>query len=220
MCKAFVKLPRPFGDQSGGARKWAIRAGSESWFSNGVYHPPGHSVTPQPKIKAGKAKATARAKQLAIGTGPSSPEISKNDLVPYSAGPSSGPAFDGSIHPGAYPQPSYPNYLPPGYHYVPVPPSHGHHTQAGQSMYVPIWAPYAAPGVNIPPISYNRPQYQPGSQQYSAAHDFWRPPQHDHRALTEGSEHGSHGSYEGARRSPASANVSGSGSHDASPEGH
>ena len=214
MCKAFVKLPRPFGDQSGGARKWAIRAGSESWFSNGVYHPPGHSVTAQPKVKPGKAKTAARAKQLAIGTGSSSPVVSKTEFAPFSAGPSSGPAFDGSAHSGAYPQPSYPNYLPPGYHYVPVPPSHGH-AQAGQSMYVPIWAPYAAPGIHVPPIGYTRSQYQ-----YSAGHDNWRPPQQDDRAHTEGSEHGSHGSYEGqARRSPASVSAPGLGSHDASPEG-
>lgn len=115
MCKAFVKLPRPFGDQSGGARKWAIRSGCETWFQGGGYHPPGsnaaanlkHKSTSPPLGNNGKAKQTARSKQLAIGTSVSSPKILHSKAVksePYNpslggGGPSVGPAFDGTGKP-------------------------------------------------------------------------------------------------------------------------
>ncbi|WVQ63723.1 uncharacterized protein L199_001876 [Kwoniella botswanensis] len=168
MCKAFVKLPRPFGDQSGGARKWAIRAGCETWFAGGGYHPPSSTPpsTKPPKV-GGKAKSTARAKHLIIGT---SAEDKKArgmfgggypDSGSSGEGPSSGPAYDGSSRPlspysqygqhqassgttgyGA-PAPPPPNgqHLPPGYHYIPIPPAHGH-PQPNQPVYVPIWGPY------------------------------------------------------------------------------
>ncbi|RXK35827.1 hypothetical protein M231_06921 [Tremella mesenterica] len=151
MCKAFVKLPRPFGDQSGGARKWAIRAGCESWFSNGSYNPPGYHAPTKKPSASGKTKSTSssRSKQLAIGT--SSPHRDSPFLSP-NAGPSVGPAYDGTSRPYyPYPQPTYsappppppPAYLPPGYHYVPVNPTQTH--QSAQPMYVPVWGHYAAP---------------------------------------------------------------------------
>lgn len=147
MCKAFVKLPRPFGDQSGGARKWGIRAGCETQFQGGGYKPSSarsvkQSASPPP---GGKAKATARAKQLAIGTNPyhsQSPKMShkvkSEPYVPYAAGngPSVGPAYDGSSR-GPYPSPYAPyyqpqagatGYPPPGYHYLPMHP-HAHPMQ-------------------------------------------------------------------------------------------
>nr|XP_018259391.1 uncharacterized protein I303_08319 [Kwoniella dejecticola CBS 10117]OBR81549.1 hypothetical protein I303_08319 [Kwoniella dejecticola CBS 10117] len=167
MCKAFVKLPRPFGDQSGGARKWAIRAGCETWFAGGGYHPP-TSTPPSnktPKI-GGKAKATARSKHLIIGT--SEDKKSRglyNGIYPDSnssgEGPSSGPAYDGTSRPlipysqynptsmastgyGAPAPPPSNSHLPPGYHYVPIQPAHGH-PQPQQPIYVPVWGPYATP---------------------------------------------------------------------------
>ncbi|ORX39281.1 hypothetical protein BD324DRAFT_619120 [Kockovaella imperatae] len=123
MCKAFVKLPRPFGDQSGGARKWAIRAGCETWFHGGGYHPPGPAspALGNKKPMGGKAKATARAKQLVIGTG--SPDRKGYiDPAPWSAGgPSNGPAYDGTSRPlMPYAQPPAYPYHAAGYHYVPV----------------------------------------------------------------------------------------------------
>nr|XP_019010040.1 uncharacterized protein I206_05602 [Kwoniella pini CBS 10737]OCF48821.1 hypothetical protein I206_05602 [Kwoniella pini CBS 10737] len=167
MCKAFVKLPRPFGDQSGGARKWAIRAGCETWFAGGGYHPP--SSTPPsnktPKI-GGKAKATARSKHLIIGTSEDKKSRALyNGIYPDSnssgEGPSSGPAYDGSSRPmipysqynssgmlsNGYSAPAPPpsnGHLPPGYHYVPIQPAHGH-PQPQQPIYVPVWGPYATP---------------------------------------------------------------------------
>lgn len=100
MCKAFVKLPRPFGDQSGGARKWAIRDGCQTWFRDGNYHAPvtapshGNHTN---KAKGGKSRSTGRSKHLAIGTGgdskygadPMSPSLMNN-----AAGPSSGAPWD------------------------------------------------------------------------------------------------------------------------------
>lgn len=89
MCKAFVKIPRPFGDQSGGARKWAIRSGCQTWFRDGDYHPPvsppssGHN-----KTKGGKKRSTGNSKQLAIGHDPMSPNLSSVN------GPSDGPPWD------------------------------------------------------------------------------------------------------------------------------
>jgi hypothetical protein len=138
MCKAFVKLSRPFGDQSGGARKWAIRAGCETWFANGGCRPPSASdkrmsISPPPGNKAGKAKATARAKQLAIGTSgyhQRSPKMShkvkqESYLTGPGGGPSTGAAYDGTSRP-VYPsyhysyQQQHPASYPPGYHYIPI----------------------------------------------------------------------------------------------------
>jgi hypothetical protein len=164
MCKAFVKLSRPFGDQSGGARKWAIRAGCETWFQNGGCRQPTpndmkKSMSPPPGSKAGKAKATARAKQLAIGTSayPSysrSPRMShKVKQEPYTSasGPSIGPAYDGSRAPpqaydssrSSYPYPQYapgqPS-LPSGYHYVPMPNYQHPHGHPGHPMMQSGWS--------------------------------------------------------------------------------
>ncbi|WWD21188.1 hypothetical protein CI109_105672 [Kwoniella shandongensis] len=173
MCKAFVKLPRPFGDQSGGARKWAIRAGCETWFAGGGYHPPtvhlASSVGVKPK--SGKAKATARAKQLAIGVDNERKMLPPPDY-PLSAssgeGPSSGPAYDGTTrvssafmpfssgstttpysndnNTSSYGAPAPPSqqttgHLPPGYHYVPLPPSNQGQPQP-PPFYLPVWGPY------------------------------------------------------------------------------
>jgi hypothetical protein len=171
MCKAFVKLPRPYGDQSGGARKWAIRAGCENWFTGGGYHPPG-STSPVPTsakaplTKTTKAKTTARSKQLAIGTGHSSvgmisPQARRAvvmDSNQWSSGPSSGPAFDGTNKPfNPYSHSSYPMqhqymnhpyhyqqqqqmYLPPGYHYAPIPTNQQYnHQHQAPTQYVPAW---------------------------------------------------------------------------------
>ena len=200
MCKAFVKLPRPFGDQSGGARKWAIRAGCESWFSGGGYHPPGANSAPtSTKGKAGKAKTTARSKHLAIGTdlpiGGTTPTSTgdKKPFASYSSGPSSGPAFDGSsrdpsLAPLAYPQPAYPNYLPPGYHYVPVPASHGHQqSSGGQPVYVPVWGGYGAPMPQS--FTHSRSAEQMPDSEMSSP-DHWR---HHHSGE---SDNGSRGSFE------------------------
>lgn len=161
MCKAFVKLPRPFGDQSGGARKWAIRAGCETYFQGGGYHPPGSNAAANMKKAGsppanGKAKQTARSKQLAIGTSSShSPKISANKIKtdPYipslGGGPSVGPAYDGSGKPyyppyGHTSVPQYTNHYggQPGsqggyYAYQPIPYGHGYAQQ-------PQWAPYGA----------------------------------------------------------------------------
>lgn len=152
MCKAFVKLSRPFGDQSGGARKWAIRAGCETWFANGGCRQPSTSdkrmsISPPPGNKAGKAKATARAKQLAIGTGgyhQRSPKMHKVKQEPYTSlvgGPSIGPAFDGTSRPAyapqyhyGYPSQQHQSY-PPGYHYFPIQHNAGHpHAQSHSMM--------------------------------------------------------------------------------------
>ncbi|GFZ47182.1 hypothetical protein JCM24511_04925 [Saitozyma sp. JCM 24511] len=160
MCKAFVKLPRPFGDQSGGARKWAIRAGCENWFSNGGYHPPGSSPfsspPSRPKSAGGKAKATATAKRLAIGTSTSSRHglggsIKSEPFSPSSStgGPSVGPAFDGTTRPAWVAAPSPPQqyaqapFMHPGYHYVPVSHSSGHPSAPG----VYFWPHYSAASV-------------------------------------------------------------------------
>lgn len=170
MCKAFVKLPRPFGDQSGGARKWAIRAGCETWFAGGGYHPPGSNAAASmkkasspPSASSGKAKQTARSKQLAIGTSSShSPKMSsassKVKSEPYlpasmGGGPSVGPAFDGTSKPY---YPPYGHSAVPYQHYAPQSsqaaptgyyPGHGHY-------YVPIHAGYS-----------QQPQSQSGSAQ-------------------------------------------------------
>jgi len=219
MCKAFVKLPRPFGDQSGGARKWAIRAGCETWFSGGGYHPPGSLPVPQVQgRKAGKAKSTARSKQLAIGT-----EDFPKSVTPYSAGPSSGPAFDGSTRPTAYQQTGYhgPGFLPPGYHYVPVPPSHGHghnHAQAhnGQPVYVPIWGPYPPPG---PDPNIYRQQAQ--AQGYSSSPEQWRQQYEEHRGQYLGNGHEDpRGNYDAFRESPVTVQGSRGSSYGPSSEGH
>ena len=222
MCKAFVKLPRPFGDQSGGARKWAIRAGCESWFSGGGYHPPGSSplITGRGK-QGGKAKATARAKQLAIGT--SSPPVDKPkqsfEESPWSPGPSAGPAFDGSGRPFyPFPQPTLPPYgLQPGFHYIPV--SHPMHPYTqhmhghGSSMYIPAYQYQAPPppssSSHTPPSApggiYDRP-LEPDISTSSASPDGrWREEGHSNQNNQSGpSEHGSHASWDDNRLSPLS----------------
>nr|XP_019049788.1 hypothetical protein I302_00207 [Kwoniella bestiolae CBS 10118]OCF28718.1 hypothetical protein I302_00207 [Kwoniella bestiolae CBS 10118] len=184
MCKAFVKLPRPFGDQSGGARKWAIRAGCETWFAGGGYHPPSSTApsTKPPKV-GGKAKTTARSKHLIIGTSTEDKKArgmlagAYPDSGSSGEGPSSGPAYDGSSRPlmpysqyGQQPQstgygapapPPPSQHLPPGYHYIPVNPAHGH-PQPNQPVYVPIWGPYVQQGQGQ---GNNNGYYQPqGSQ--------------------------------------------------------
>ncbi|WVQ74466.1 hypothetical protein IAR50_004067 [Cryptococcus sp. DSM 104548] len=189
MCKAFVKLPRPYGCQSASARKWGIRAGCESWFANGGYHPPSNAVTTNKsshsssKSSGGKAKSTARSKHLAIGTNGEMKKLPPGFPSPDSSdGPSSGPAYDGSTGavapyqsqaqqqsygssgPFSSPQPSH---LPPGYHYVPVNPAPGH-PQPSQPIYVPVWGPYAAPN---PPPQYGQHQHQhPHQHQHGYQH--------------------------------------------------
>ncbi|KAK4689378.1 hypothetical protein P7C73_g743, partial [Tremellales sp. Uapishka_1] len=178
MCKAFVKLPRPFGDQSGGARKWAIRAGCETWFHSGGYHPPGSNAPAKGGKNGGalgKAKATARSKNLALGI--TSPSMVGNKLVKSeynpiappsyagsnSAGPSSGPAYDPTRPSGytTYAAPTPPGYLPPGYHYMP-------HNQVSQGMYVPVWGHSAAPPAPHPYFSSNRQESSPEQQRWPA----------------------------------------------------
>ena len=210
MCKAFVKLPRPFGEQSGGARKWAIRAGCETWFKNGGYHPPGPSVSASTR-KGGKAKQTARAKSLAVGTSPTSPPEKKlvyEDEAPWSAGPSSGPAYDGTnrpFHGGPQLPPSYSHqgYLPPGYHYVPIGPSPHGYAQGGpilgpngQPMYMP-WA-YGAPP---PPVV----QAHHHARQEGGSSPDYREDGHHRAHHHSPSEQGSSASYEDQHiRSPVS----------------
>ncbi|ODN97325.1 hypothetical protein L198_03888 [Cryptococcus wingfieldii CBS 7118] len=175
MCKAFVKLPRPYGCQSASARKWGIRAGCESWFAGGGYHPPNHAATTNKSAKGGKAKSTARSKQLAIGTNGDLKKLPPGFPSPDSSdGPSSGPAYDGSsgaVAPYQQPygqqfsSPQTTSHLPPGYHYVPVNPAPGH-PQPSQPIYVPVWGPYAAP---------NPPQYAPhGYEAGSQSPEMWR----------------------------------------------
>lgn len=184
MCKAFVKLPRPFGDQSGGARKWAIRAGCETWFQGGGYHPPGSNAAANMKKASppptsshsnnnGKAKQTARSKQLAIGTSTSSssshspkPLSNKIKTEPYipslGGGPSVGPAYDGSGKPyyPAYGHASvsqynhYGNQQPQGGYYSYQPIAYGH----GYAQ-PPQWGPSPYGASNQPPA--------PGSPEHS-----------------------------------------------------
>ncbi|OXG39998.1 hypothetical protein C359_03918 [Cryptococcus neoformans Bt120] len=174
MCKAFVKLPRPFGDQTGGARKWGIRAGCEGWFAGGGYHPPSNAVTTNKPSKSRKAKSTARTKQLAVGTNgdkklpPGFPSPASSD------GPSSGPAYDGSsdaiasyqqpYSTATFSSPATNSHLPPGYHYIPVNSSQNH--PQPQPIYVPVWGPYAAPN---PP-----PQYHSHFDHGSQSPETWR----------------------------------------------
>ena len=227
MCKAFVKLPRPFGDQSGGARKWAIRAGCETWFHGGGYHPPGGTSPPSTNIKkpsGGKAKATARAKQLVIGTGSPTDRKVMVDSPWSGGGPSNGPAYDGvSRQFVSYPQPQPYQYPPPppGYHYVPVSsahhgmpngvypmppghnvahpaaphPSHPSHAGPGQPVYVPVWGPYSGP----PALSTS------SSTQGSTAPQFWSrstphgsisSPEHEQWREEKGLAPSEHGSFD------------------------
>nr|ODN90594.1 hypothetical protein L203_01705 [Cryptococcus depauperatus CBS 7841] len=205
MCKAFVKLPRPFGDQSGGARKWGIRAGCESWFAGGGYHPPSNVPTMNKKSSSGKAKSTARSKQLAIGTGGDDKKLPPGFPSPDSSdGPSSGPAYDGTNGANSrtlvpYGQPSYAqpfsspptnSHLPPGYHYIPVGPNQAH-AQPQQPMYVPVWGPYAAPN----PPTYPQHGYETGSQ----SPETWRM---NVAAETKGHEGHSNGQYDGVKVLP------------------
>lgn len=147
MCKAFVKLPRPFGDQTGGARKWGIRAGCEGWFAGGGYHPPSNAVTSNKPNKNRKAKSTAHSKLLAVGMS-SGKKLPPGFPSPTSSdGPSSGPAYDGSsgaVAPyqqpysaAAFSSPATNSHLTPGYHYIPVNSSQNY-TQP-QPIYVPVW---------------------------------------------------------------------------------
>ncbi|KJE04223.1 hypothetical protein I311_02030 [Cryptococcus gattii NT-10] len=174
MCKAFVKLPRPFGDQTGGARKWGIRAGCEGWFAGGGYHPPSNAVITNKPNKNRKAKSTARSKLLAVGMSggkklaPGFPSPTSSD------GPSSGPAYDGSsgsVAPyqqpysaAAFSSPATNSHLPPGYHYIPV--NSSQNCTQPQPIYVPVWGPYAAPN---PP-----PQYQGHFDHGSQSPETWR----------------------------------------------
>ena len=253
MCKAFVKLPRPFGDQSGGARKWAIRAGCETWFSNGGYHPPGSNASPtlsNSRIKGGKAKATARAKQLAIGTG--SPGEKRAQIPfddgPWSAGPSNGPAYDGTNrHMVPYPQQpphptqGYPNqhqhqqhhpnqssHLPPGYHYVPVPSAPGQSHGNQQAMYVPVWGPYPStaspPPPPPPPVSASTQNSSSvGGQLWSrsADADSSCSPEQEHWRDESGRIHSAtspHGSQHTYEEKPSSPRSRGHSPHGTSPE--
>ncbi|ORY24197.1 hypothetical protein BCR39DRAFT_507542 [Naematelia encephala] len=265
LCKAFVKLPRPFGDQSGGARKWGIRAGCETWFAGGGYHPPGGSTSPSsttsPKLPSssgggsvkrsgGKARTTARAKQLAIGT--SSPPDSKKSIategssasMPWSAqGRSVGPAYDGGRPYAPYPQPNYQHttqgFLPPGYHYVPVPPVQGHpQSHVNQPMYVPVWGGggYPTPASQtwsrpLPIVDaqqqqqqhqhqqhhhqHQQQQHQPQQQQQQQQPPSSSPDYRQHTAYDDSRSilsHGSEHSYREDRGSPTSLH-----SHGASP---
>lgn len=238
MCKAFVKLPRPFGDQSGGARKWAIRAGCETWFHSGGYYPPGSSPTPsttslKPKVSGGKAKSTARTKQLAIGiASPPAQKGRETDLA--SPGPSSGPAWDGhhrsgtgatyptsqsqigrptplspqfSSHPvQTHPYAPMPGYLAPGYHYVPYSLQNPHNTHAGGMYAVPVWSAAPQYGVPLPPRQGGQQSPEEQGQPWRAQEVYDLKHGHD--------SEGSMGSYEEKRYSPESERRSGG----ASPE--
>lgn len=101
MCKAFVKLNRPWGDQSGGARKWAIRDGCQNSFQIGS---PTWSLptrfTSSSVLKAKQktqARTVSKSKQLALGHG----ESPERELSPFdeSNGPSNGAPWDPSKDP-------------------------------------------------------------------------------------------------------------------------
>lgn len=96
-----MKLNRPWGDQSGGARKWAIRDGCQNSFQMGS---PTWTLPPRflPNAQAQqaaklKAKAQSRtmgkSKALALGRGEESPD---RELSPFddTNGPSNGNAWD------------------------------------------------------------------------------------------------------------------------------
>lgn len=99
MCKAFVKLNRPWGDQTGGARKWAIRDGCQNSFQMGspTWTPPARfSQTGQQQQSAkmkSKARAIGKSKQLALGRGEDTPD---RESSPFdeTAGPSTGNPWD------------------------------------------------------------------------------------------------------------------------------
>ncbi|KAI9636916.1 uncharacterized protein MKK02DRAFT_45624 [Dioszegia hungarica] len=235
MCKAFVKLPRPYGDQSGGARKWAIRAGCESWFHSGGYHPPaGANASPtasHASVKKsssvgppGKAKSTARSKQLAIGT-ISPPEAPRRRLEhePYSpssgqGGPSVGIAFTGtgrsSWQPAPTPmssagEPMYPvpsqhgqhlppppgmQYPPQGYHYVPIQAQH-HQPMHPHAQHG--GQPMYVPVYNSYPHGHQlqHPQHHPSPGQHYMPTPVSSSGQHQH-PYHQGQGHSSHGSGE------------------------
>lgn len=98
MCKAFVKLNRPWGDQSGGARKWAIRDGCQNSFQMGspTWTPPARFSQAAPqhthKLKA-KSRAVGKSKQLALGRGEDSPDREPSPFDDAN-GPSTGSAWD------------------------------------------------------------------------------------------------------------------------------
>ncbi|WOO83723.1 Forkhead box protein D4 [Vanrija pseudolonga] len=98
MCKAFVKLPRPFGDQSGGARKWAIRQGCQSWFSPSGFHPPSQMNMSTKQRGGGKIKTVSKG-------GGGGKERRGSSPISYSgnvAGPSSGSPWDPAREPHPY----------------------------------------------------------------------------------------------------------------------
>ena len=103
MCEAFVKLNRPYGDQSGGARKWAIREGCQDWFRGGGYHPAPKSKTPKGGSGIVNPRKTSKSKETAIGRGsgkysaPSSPTFQGPDT-----GPSAGEPWDCTKSPHPY----------------------------------------------------------------------------------------------------------------------
>lgn len=113
MCKAFVKLPRPFGDQSGGARKWAIRDGCQEWFRGGAYRPP--TTTGKAKnglggsvILGGPHNTRSKNKELALGRIKDEPE---SPVWNSGGGPSSGKPWDPEASPHPYQgDPTYNTY--------------------------------------------------------------------------------------------------------------
>jgi hypothetical protein len=109
MCEAFVKLARPYGDQSGGARKWGIREGCQDWFRGGGYHP-----APKSKKNSGghsgvvNHRGRSKNKEAIVGrikaSPPGSPHWNGQDL-----GPSNGQPWDPSksAHPYAADPPPF-----------------------------------------------------------------------------------------------------------------
>lgn len=114
MCRAFVKLPRPWGDQSGGARKWAIRDGCQTWFRAGGFHPdgpPGRKGQ-KPRSSGGKRRTTSRNKDYAVGSSisPDYDDSFVDDMGEFAndLGPSTGQPWDPYKNP--MPAEYYPTY--------------------------------------------------------------------------------------------------------------
>ncbi|BEJ07625.1 hypothetical protein CcaverHIS641_0408940 [Cutaneotrichosporon cavernicola] len=180
MCKAFVKIPRPFGDQSGGARKWAIRSGCQTWFRDGDYHPP---VSPPSAIhnksKGGKKRSTSNSKQLAIGHDPMSPNLSSAN------GPSDGPPWDPVRNPLPWLQRFRASRLGPQLvqDQQLVPRAQPGPAQSGYGLIPTQYAQTAAYGMT--PTYTHQQYYGTGSggdwstyQQHPAAHYYPSPPEH------------------------------------------